>query len=72
MLAVTIMHMEFNKGIHSSGIIFIFWIIQVTAGIVPFRSLIIDTDQVRQLSDKCLFHIDMSCDIIFLKRRIFR
>ena len=51
MLAAIIMHVEYTRGVHSSGLIFIFWLLQVVVGIVPFRSYIIDEDQVRVSAD---------------------
>ncbi|XP_064636350.1 multidrug resistance-associated protein 1-like [Lineus longissimus] len=37
-------HYEYRKGVHSSGISFIFWLLSVVCAIVPFRSFILHTN----------------------------
>ncbi len=47
---------EFTKGIHSGGLVFFFWVLQLILNIVPFRSLILNIrydDQVLLFSFPC-------------------
>ncbi|CAH1793465.1 unnamed protein product [Owenia fusiformis] len=54
-LAAFIIYLEFTKGAHSSGVIFVFWILLLLFGVVPFRTNILDAMREGRVTDSFRF-----------------
>ncbi|MCJ8738368.1 hypothetical protein PDJAM_G00034890 [Pangasius djambal] len=55
LLATFLIQFERLKGVQSSGVLFIFWMISVLCAIVPFRSKILQARQEDEVKDKLRF-----------------
>ncbi|XP_064624457.1 multidrug resistance-associated protein 1-like isoform X1 [Lineus longissimus] len=51
LLVTTFIHQEFRRGIHSSGVMFMFWFLQVICGAIMLRSNIMQINQKGYVDD---------------------
>ncbi|CAH1793470.1 unnamed protein product [Owenia fusiformis] len=65
-LATFVIYYEFAKGCHSSGVVFIFWFLQLLVGVVPFRTNILLALSEGKITDSyrfVTFYIMYACVI---------